>query len=260
MFGIEAGIAAIFEKNLSMKQISILVFLLFFFISNGIAQKFNKAINKDSLIAVFVKSLPAEVKDGFLKMYDSSSETMKEMMLLMASMPKSSKAELIKNIDSNYEKVNYLKTEYAKLVPKEYIVSIEFDPEDFLFSNKESIDMRILVNDAKQNVISQKWRLEYNSRELREMLKILHWNADTLRTIKKLLADAHCVSIENGEIATIGFSRSGMGKYSYKLFNGDITEDQMKIYNDGCSYIFYKKNIVLEYGGGAIGSQCFPDK
>ena len=54
-------------------------------------------------------------------------------------------------------------------------------------------------------------------------------------------------------------ARSGMGKYSLKLFDIDLTNDQIKQYNDGCTYIFYKKNIVLEYGGGAVGSQCFPD-
>ena len=67
------------------------------------------------------------------------------------------------------------------------------------------------------------------------------------------------MSIENGTITTIGFQRSGMGKYYYDLFNSDLTSEEIKKYNDDCMYIFYKKNIVLEYGSGAIGSICFPD-
>jgi hypothetical protein len=50
-----------------------------------------------------------------------------------------------------------------------------------------------------------------------------------------------------------------MGKYFYELFDDDLTQEQIKQYNDSCTHIFYKKNIVLEYGGGAVGSQCFPD-
>ena len=92
-----------------------------------------------------------------------------------------------------------------------------------------------------------------------QMIKPLGWTNATLTTIKKLLADANCVSIENGDITTVGFARSGMGKYSFKLFDKDLSSEQIKEYNDGCMYIFHKKNIVLEYGGGAVGSQCFPD-
>lgn len=88
---------------------------------------------------------------------------------------------------------------------------------------------------------------------------MLKWTNATLTTIKKLLADAHCVSIENGQIAVIGFARSGLGKYSYLWFNTNLTAKQIKMYNDGCNSIFYKNNIVLEYEGGAAGAQCFPD-
>jgi len=88
---------------------------------------------------------------------------------------------------------------------------------------------------------------------------MLKWTNETLAIIKKLLSDANCVSIENGQITTIGFARSGMGKYSYLLFDNNLTAAQVKQYNDGCIYIYYKNNIVLEYGGGAVGPQCFPD-
>jgi hypothetical protein len=43
------------------------------------------------------------------------------------------------------------------------------------------------------------------------------------------------------------------------MFNADLTKKQINLYNDGCRYIYLKKNIVLQYEGGAAGSQCFPD-
>ena len=48
--------------------------------------------------------------------------------------------------------------------------------------------------------------------------------------------------------------------YFYKLFDQQLSESEIKHYNDGCQYLYHGSNIVLEYGGGAIGPQCFLDK
>lgn len=222
-------------------------------------QEFNKSINKDSLLQTIVKDLPEYAKNEILKEYNQGDEKHKEAILVLFNMPRSSKKEMIANIDSNFDNINNLKTQYSKLVPKNYIVSIEFNPADKITLTKESIDLTIEDTSNNQSNIKQDWNLEYNSKKLAQMLKSLDWTNETLLAIKKLLADAHCISIENGNITTIGFARSGMGKYFFKLFNDDLTGAQIKEYNDGCTYIFYKKNIVLEYGGGAVGPQCFPD-
>jgi hypothetical protein len=45
-----------------------------------------------------------------------------------------------------------------------------------------------------------------------------------------------------------------------KFFDDPIA-DSLKIkYNDGCTYILVDNRLVLEYGGGAIGPQCFYNK
>jgi hypothetical protein len=237
--------------------ILILAYLLCSFKATG--QEFNKSINKDSLLKTILKDMPENKKKEFLETYNSGNDKSKEFLLFMFSMPKSSKNELIRNIDSNYEKISVLKKQYARLVPDNYTVSIEFNPENKIVSTKETIDLTITLVKDKETTVTQEWNLEYNSEKLNNMLAMLKWTNETLIVVKKLLADSHCVSIENGQITTIGFSRSGMGKYSYLLFDNNLTAAQIKQYNNGCSYIFYKNNIVLEYGGGAVGPQCFPD-
>lgn len=238
-----------------------IISLLFSFtLTNTVCgQEFNKAINEDSLLQTILKDLPEPKKSELLKMYNEGNDQTKEFFLIMFSMPRSSKKELISNIDSNFDKIKLLKTSYLKLVPKDYIVSIEFNPADKIASTKESIDLAIEHKYNNQTDYKKEWNLEYNSKVLAEMLKPLGWTTETLTIIKKLLAEANCVSIENGDITTIGFARSGMGKYSFKLFDNDLSSDQIKQYNDGRTYIYYKNNIVLEYGGGAIGPQGFPD-
>lgn len=237
-----------------MKQTLIFIIVIISFLTVN-SQEFNKNIDKDSLLQIIVKELPAEKKDEFLKIYKEGSEEIKEFLLFMYSMPRSSKRELIENFEKNKDLIFKLQTEYSKLVPDSLTVFIEFNPRDIIASTKESIDLKIYGKS-----INQEWNLEYDSDVLKGMIKSLGWNSDTLLKIKTLLDNANCISIENGDKTTIGFARSGMGKYSYKIFETDLNEEQKSKYNDSCMYIFYKDNIVLEYGGGAIGPQCFPDE
>jgi hypothetical protein len=224
-------------------------------------QELDKFINKDSVFKTMIKDLSEEKKVEFLKAYSFGNEQDKVFLIFMLSLPRSSKTLLIKNIDSNYTEINFLKTEYSKLVPQNCIVSIEYNPANKLINTHESIDLKIETTANRETTVSQKWKLEYDSKELNQMLKLVKWNYKTLKTIKELLVNAKCISIENGNgVTTIGFSRSGMGMYSYLLFNNDLTDKQTADYNDGCQYIFYKKNIVLAYDGGAAGPQCFPDR
>jgi hypothetical protein len=94
---------------------------------NVCGQEFNKALNKDSILQTILKDLSEPKKSEFLKIYNEGNDQSKEFLLFMFSMPRSSKRELIANIDSNFDKINFLKTSYLKLVPKDYIVSIEFN-------------------------------------------------------------------------------------------------------------------------------------
>jgi len=255
-----------------MKQ-TVLIITLFIWGLNANAEdyKFRDNIDKDSLFEVSIKKLPEEMQKEYEKMYKEEKEHEKEFLLFMISMPESSKKELIDNYVKKKDEIQRLKEEYSKLVPEKYFVYIEFEPASKILTVPEQITIKIYrikddtvnvdTNVVQRNdnlkVVSQNWNLKPDSKELEEIISSIGWTKQTLTKIKELLDSANCVSIENGEITTIGFARSGMGKYSYKIFDCQLTEDQKQIYNNGCEYVFYKDNIVLEYGGGAIGPQCF---
>lgn len=224
------------------------------------AQSFPANINRDSLLQAILKSMPEAKRADFQSKYDSMGDQGKDLLLFVFSMPRSSKKEMIANLDSNRSNINSLNTGFSKLVPKGYEVAIEFNPADKLLSTPESIDLEIIHHIGGKNTYEKEWDLDYGSEKLAKMIHPLGWTAETLQKIKALLKKAKCISIENGDITTIGFGRNAMGKYSFKLFQAPLTKAQITKYNDGCTYIFYKSNIVLEYGGGAIGSQCFPEE
>lgn len=84
----------------------------------------------------------------------------------------------------------------------------------------------------------------------------MKWSEDEVTELKIKLDKANCISVEDGEPIKIGFKRSGLGMYSFNIFQ-DIQTDRSE-YSGKCEYIMIDRNLMLEYGGGAIGPQCFP--
>lgn len=258
-----------------MKKFVLILLFLFSILSLAAQEiKFRDNIDRDSLFEVSVKRLPEQMRREYVKAYKEGSPQDKEFMLFMISLPSSSKKELIDNFENKKTEILKLKTEYQKYVPENHIIDIEFEPESKIVTLPEQITIKVYRKGNKNDneaagdknvvrrmdnliVVSQNWNLLPGSPELEKVLKSLNWTNNTLAEIKKLLTDANCLSVENGEITTVGFARSGMGKYSYKIFDKTLTAEQREDYDNDCTYIYYQGNIVLEYGGGAMGPQCF---
>jgi len=237
-----------------------LVFFFTIIILSVNAQQLRQGINKDSLFDVSIKDLPQNLRDSLKRGFKSSSDQEKEFLLFIVTMPRTSKSLMIKNIDSNYANIERLKSEYSKVVPPNYEVQVEFEPANINFGIDESIDLRITKKINNESTVLQDWHLKYGSQRLKEMLEVIHWDDNTLKQIKALLKKANCISIKNGKITEIGFGRNGLGEYSYLIFNHQLSTSEVNLYYDGCNNIFYKRNIVLEYEGGAVGAQCFPEQ
>jgi hypothetical protein len=219
--------------------------------------KFNPNIDKDSLFQVVIKKVhPTKVKE-LTKAYKEANIQTKEFLLMMLSINKSSKEEQINNLKKNENNIKKLIQKYSELVPDSLVVFIKFNPKDIILSTDESIDLRIHPNRKSKNggidISFQEWNLAYNSEVLLKKIESLGWNEKTLIDIKNLLDNANCSSIENGKTSIVGF----IGNYSYKFFKNNLSKLEQTEYNDGCYNIFYERNIVLEYGGGVFGQQCF---
>jgi hypothetical protein len=102
------------------------------------------------------------------------------------------------------------------------------------------------------------WDLKINSKKTDSILSVIGWKKNDLEILEKKLSNANCISIANGNPTIVGWQRSGMGKYYYNIYEENLSDSLINILKNNCSHIFYKENIVLEYGGGAIGSDCFP--
>ncbi|SHF02191.1 hypothetical protein [Dysgonomonas macrotermitis] len=218
--------------------------------------------NEDAIFEKLKQKYSVEAYENARRDYEVANDTVKAIMLNVYSMPMSSRKETIENYEAHIQEINNLKNEFSKIVPKGYVVSLNIELADNPLRSIVSIDLMISKKnkEGKLELVDGEFDLEYGSERLDQLLRILKWDPMTFSNIRFMMQLANCCSIENGNPVEIGFTRSGLGKYSYLIFPTDIlTVPQIKQYNDGCEYMYYKKNVVIKYEGGMAGPQCFTD-
>lgn len=162
-----------------------------------------------------------------------------------------SASDLKEEYFSKEKEINDLVTYFDKIAPKDKVIDIEFKNDKVLER------LRIEYLDSSQTPYQQ-WGVQVASLSKPEFKKDLRWTEDEVKTLKEKFDDANCISIEDGEPMKIGFKRSGMGMFSFVIFKKSETD--RKNYNNDCQYILVNNYLALEYGGGAVGPQCFPNK
>lgn len=168
------------------------------------------------------------------------------------------KQDLIQNYKAKQAELEELKRHIKTIVPPDMAIFIEFEGRNSLAI------FHLTSYSATGKNHDENWNLAINAEKTTFLLKQLGWTIETLNSLKTKLDRANCISIasdsKTDSPVSIGYQRSGWGKYSYLLFHQPLTEKQKKDYIDGCAAIYFQEKVVLEYGGGAVGPQCFPDK
>jgi len=135
------------------------------------------------------------------------------------------------------------------IVPADKHVFIEFEDADHLAIFELEANGKFTIGRD----------INTHSEKTDSLLNVLGWTQQTLSTLKRRLDKANCISIRNGTPCQIGFRRSRMGMYFYAVFDKAMADSVKEDYNDSCRYILHNEKVALEYGGGAIGPQCFED-
>ena len=163
--------------------------------------------------------------------------------------PSYNKKDLIENYEARTNEIIDVKNYYKSILPDEASVEIEF---------KNDKELRIF-HVKSESIFQNNWDLKLNTPKVDSLLTQLNWTKNELEILKEKLDKANCISIAGNDPVVIGWQRSGMGLFSYSIFDNNLEKDKIEEYNDNCSYSFYKNNIVLKYEGGAIGPQCFQE-
>ncbi|MEM8583991.1 MAG: hypothetical protein AAGF87_06975 [Bacteroidota bacterium] len=195
-------------------------------------------------------------------------------ILLAPSIPESSKNELVRNYAKNSMAIFDLKENFTAMIADIFVVYIEFEDQNTIdlsvYEKTKSGNGKMTCLFREYNIDPYNYRIsstneiensEYvpTTKDLEHIKERLGWTDNSFSMIKEYLDRANCISIQNGNPAEVGFARSGVGKYFYHLFEIATPEKDIEIWNDSCTYIYYQPRVVLGYGGGVFGPQCFPD-
>jgi hypothetical protein len=167
------------------------------------------------------------------------------------------KEDLIQNYNKKEHQILGLKEYFLSIVPADKKVEIEFENDNRLFR------FGVYPMNPKTKWINYpiflEWNLDVHSKKVDSVLKSMNWNVETLKRIKEKLDAANCIHIESGEPTKIGFQRSGMGMFIYNVFDHPLPDSVKQYFNRNCQYKVFSDKLVLEYGSGAVGSDCFQE-
>lgn len=162
--------------------------------------------------------------------------------------------DLVNDFNKKRTQIYAVKNYFNSVIPPHSIVEIEFK------SNTRIARWGIypLKTDSDQTVKYLEWDLDMNTKQIDSALKLTGWTKQTLKIIKQKLDAANCIGIKSGAPTRLGYQRSGTGMFFFNLFDTPVPDSLKKHYNDSCTYILVNRKLVLEFGGGAMGGQCFP--
>jgi hypothetical protein len=164
--------------------------------------------------------------------------------------------DVIDNYNEEQSQILALKRFYNSIVPSNKFIEIEFDDNDHLFR----FGIFSLDSTTKQLIFPGflQWDLKTNSATVKSTIATIGWTQRTLETLKQKLDNANCISIESGEPCRIGFQRRYMGKYYYRIFDKPMSDSFVELYKKECAFSYYNRQVTFEWGGGAIGGNCYP--
>ena len=176
------------------------------------------------------------------------------------------------NIDKKTNEIADLRNYFNEIIPENYIVRIQYNSSNsidlFVYQpTQDSTTHEILFGqwdvdlkdytETPQTDYERKYHGKTKSLEL--VKKRLNWSSTTFSELYKKLNNANCIGIKNTEPIEIEYGFRGMALLSFLVFDNNLTIEQQEEYSDDCMSMFYKENIVLKYGSGAIGDFCTPE-
>ena len=110
------------------------------------------------------------------------------------------------------------------------------------------------------SIWSRNWDVHSENRT-DSLMQVVGLNQKELDNIRGELNKMGCISIDinnrHSDYVDIGFRRVDLGLYSYRIYNRSLNAEEKKEYIEDPMFIPYTDNVLLKYGGGAIGPQSF---
>lgn len=157
--------------------------------------------------------------------------------------------ELTSYYSENQIQISELINHFDSIVPKDKEIEIAFESDTELFRfGVTSID----ITRKARFPMYLEWNLNIEEDIPEKILNEINWDRQTFASLKSKLDKAGCIQIESGNPKKIGFQRSGMGMYSYYIYDNTSSNEFLNQQKTRDDIHFFKNNIAWKYDGGAL--------
>lgn len=168
----------------------------------------------------------------------------REFLLKIMNEGQAGKEQLIAYLDSNYYNINALVTRYRELVPEGYSVFIAFKASE---RYGETFDITIRRTGKKKKIETEWTSLDMHWHSAGNLIsEKLGWTYGSVMQIRQLLKTAHCSSIENGDITTIGMNEERLPGDLIRFYHRCLSVREKQTLDGQAGYLVYKTNIVIQ--------------
>jgi hypothetical protein len=156
-----------------------------------------------------------------------------------------SKADAERNFIKNEQEFSSLVYYFESILPDSGKYNVKFG----IGKKKDQIDL--VVFPLNSDPIIGGDGLELNSPQLDSTLALLQWDKETLTTLKTMLSKTNCQWIRTtdfyGQPIEIYFRSSGMGSYSYYVFQKPINDSLIQTHGKPIGDSSFGLRVVLKY-------------
>ncbi|MDR0938150.1 MAG: hypothetical protein LBN29_02175 [Mediterranea sp.] len=160
--------------------------------------------------------------------------------------------EMVAYYDKHEPEFQELKSYIYTILPDSCAFHIEFE------NGKMSI---CHVYNPRSN---PKWNNNWNEDAAAKgdsLLLTIGINPNIRETLRQKLKKLCCISVDAlPSSVSVGYKRILLGKYDFLLFRNPLSPEEIEDIKNDYTRIYYRDNVALEYGSGAVGSMGFPGK
>ncbi|QHL86881.1 hypothetical protein GU926_05285 [Nibribacter ruber] len=200
------------------------------------------------------------------------------LVLFVIALCLTSCGDATKGVFTNYEEkkseIDSLASYFNKIKPKELVLFIRFNSDDnidFKLDQKNYHDKTTWYTEAIFDDYGQfhRFDIDLDNKELEDAFKIVNLDKEKIEKLRTYLDKANCNSISNSfsipdklkiDYSSIGYPTNDLYGLEYLIFDTIPEQAIIDEIVKGCNFKKINKRILVQYGGPAFGSDCFPDK
>jgi hypothetical protein len=183
-----------------------------------------------------------------------------------------------KGVFTNYQekrsKIDTLEVYFNKIKPQDLALYIRFNSDgnvDFKVDQKDYDDKSSWYIEEIFDKYGQFHRFDVNinDKELKRAFRLVNLNEEKIKKLRSYLKQANCISVSNGfsfsedvqaDYISIGYPTHDLYGLEYVIFEREVEAYKVNKIIEGCNFKKINNKVLVQYGGPAFGSDCFPDR